>query len=106
MKTMGGGGEGGGVDLSLVLTLGLMTSVTAAKQCHHQRRCNTHSWFVCKIQYPRLVTHAHVVSHFFEVPLSRHVVFVTAIQKELPITLLIIKGLKWIHEGVCHLSTV
>lgn len=50
--------------------------------------------------------HAHVVSHFSEVPPSRRTVFVMAIQKELPITLLIIKGLKWIHEGVCRLSTV
>lgn len=52
------------------------------------------------------LTHAHVVSHFSEVPPSRRTVFVMAILQELPITLLIIKGLKWIHEGGCRLSTV
>lgn len=61
---------------------------------------------VCLQNTVSLAAHAHVVSPFFEVPPSRHIVFVMAIQKELPITLFIIKGLKWIREGVCHLSTV
>lgn len=48
------------------------------------------SRFVCRIT---VSTHTLVVSCVFQVSPSRCVLFVEAIQKELPITLLVIKGL-------------
>lgn len=58
-----------------------------------KRRCNSHSQFVCRIT----VSLAHCPHPrgilFFEVHPSQCIVFVMAIQRELPITLLIRKDL-------------
>lgn len=73
--------------------LGLIPSISAAKQHHPPKGDVILTLFVCRIT----VSLAHCPHPrgilFFEVHPSQCIVFVMAIQRELPITLLIRKGL-------------